>query len=139
MGNHEYCVDCGESDFHYGRDCDPKKKAAMAATEASRTARAPVGVSRIAAERDRQIAVEGWAPEHDDEHDTGELVRAARILLNVLVRPPRCKPTIDMWGLVEKHWKDPLRCLEIAGALIAAEIDRRVRAAAPESQANGDE
>jgi len=28
MGNHEYCVDCGESDFHYGRPCDPDKLAA---------------------------------------------------------------------------------------------------------------
>jgi len=25
MGNHEYCMECGESDFHRGRPCDPKK------------------------------------------------------------------------------------------------------------------
>lgn len=24
MGNHEYCVDCGVSDFHFGRPCNPK-------------------------------------------------------------------------------------------------------------------
>lgn len=27
MGNHEYCGECGESDFHWGRSCDPKKLA----------------------------------------------------------------------------------------------------------------
>ena len=29
MGNHEYCPDCGESDFHYERPCNPIKKALM--------------------------------------------------------------------------------------------------------------
>jgi len=28
MGNHEYCTDCGASDFHLGRPCDPTAKAA---------------------------------------------------------------------------------------------------------------
>lgn len=31
----------------------------------------------IAAERRRQIEVEGWAPEHDDLHRDGVLARAA--------------------------------------------------------------
>jgi len=26
MGNHEFCTECGASDFHYGRPCDPKRK-----------------------------------------------------------------------------------------------------------------
>ncbi len=25
MGNHEYCEDCGENDFHLGRPCNPEK------------------------------------------------------------------------------------------------------------------
>ena len=25
MGNHEFCEDCGESDFHLTRPCDPLK------------------------------------------------------------------------------------------------------------------
>lgn len=29
MGNHEYCTECGEDDFHYGYPCDPIKKAAQ--------------------------------------------------------------------------------------------------------------
>jgi hypothetical protein len=24
MGNHEYCVDCGENDFHHGSPCNPE-------------------------------------------------------------------------------------------------------------------
>ncbi len=35
------------------------------------------GVQRIAAERQRQIDVEGWTPEHDDEHDEGQMADAA--------------------------------------------------------------
>jgi hypothetical protein len=31
MGNHEYCIDCGESDFHHGRPCDPVKVARIKA------------------------------------------------------------------------------------------------------------
>ncbi len=29
MGNHEFCTDCHESNFHYGRPCDPVKKASV--------------------------------------------------------------------------------------------------------------
>ena len=35
------------------------------------------GVSRICAERARQISDEGWTPEHDDSHDYGEMALAA--------------------------------------------------------------
>ncbi len=31
MGNHEYCEECGASDFHYGRDCEPTRKATFQA------------------------------------------------------------------------------------------------------------
>lgn len=31
MGNHEYCGECGASDFHYNRPCNPKTKAAFQA------------------------------------------------------------------------------------------------------------
>lgn len=33
MGNHEYCLDCGASDFHYGKPCDPARKAKHDAEE----------------------------------------------------------------------------------------------------------
>lgn len=35
------------------------------------------GVEMIAAERRRQVEVEGWTPGHDDEHDLGGLALAA--------------------------------------------------------------
>ncbi|MEG2267851.1 MAG: DUF550 domain-containing protein, partial [Acinetobacter sp.] len=36
----------------------------------------------IIAERQRQISEEGWTPEHDDEHDKGELAMAAVCYIN---------------------------------------------------------
>ena len=38
------------------------------------------GVELIAAERTRQIDVEGWMPDHDDQHSQGELARAAKAM-----------------------------------------------------------
>lgn len=35
------------------------------------------GIELITAERQRQIDVEGWTPEHDAEHAKGELVEAS--------------------------------------------------------------
>lgn len=95
------------------------------------------GAERIAAERERQIHKEGWTPEHDDEHNHGELVDAAicycaassSVLFGL-------KPIHAMrlrWPWDKEWWKpsdDPIRNLEKAGALIAAEIDRLQRARA---------
>lgn len=33
MGNHEYCTECGASDFHLGRPCNPALKAKHQAEE----------------------------------------------------------------------------------------------------------
>lgn len=95
------------------------------------------GAELIAAERKRQVEVEGWTPEHDDEHADGQLVEAAmcyarssvRMLFGMaklaLVFPRHNWP----W---EQHWwkpsEDPIDNLVKAGALIAAEIDRLQRA-----------
>ena len=85
------------------------------------------GVERIAAERKRQIESEGWTPTHDAQHELYELARAAacyaeRAFLGPDVTVPRAWPWAEEW------WKpgDPIRMLEKAGALIAAEIDRRL-------------
>ena len=97
------------------------------------------GMELILKERERQIQEEGWSPEHDDQHKNNELLLAAvayisfdRIMAKApgaLVeyskkKPMREGPWADEW------WKpsdDPIRNLEKAGALIAAEIDRRKR------------
>ncbi len=90
------------------------------------------GVERISAERKRQIEKEDWTPEHDATHRYGELaINAAALAVwgtDAKVTNPETEneegEPYDLWGLVEKHSANQLRCLEIAGALIAAEIDR---------------
>ncbi len=89
------------------------------------------GIVEIAAERRRQIEVEGWTPEHDDQYVNGEMAQAAA-----------CYAAYDdsagelhqdhvkrMWPWADEWWKprDRLRDLVRAGALIAAEIDRLKR------------
>jgi hypothetical protein len=92
------------------------------------------GIERIAAERQRQINVEGWTSEHDDEHDLGELVMAAMcygVFASFQTRgePEPYQICLSRWPWPSSWWKprDPIRNLERAGALIAAEIDRLQR------------
>lgn len=88
------------------------------------------GVSLIAKERARQISAEGWTPEHDDEHTSGELAGvAAMYIIESDIIPPRCPVG---WPWERSWWKpsqDPIKNLVKAGALIAAEIDRLNRKA----------
>lgn len=87
------------------------------------------GVERIAAERQRQIEVEGWTPDYDDGHDTGDLAHAAVAYIKVTLDPQGTTITPGYWPWLKSWWKpgDPIRNLEKAGALIAAEIDRLLR------------
>lgn len=87
------------------------------------------GAELIAEERTRQISAENWTPEHDDSHRDGHLAKAAAELAahgtDMEVTDHLSGP--DVWGLVRKHHNDRQRQLVIAGALIAAEIDRLQR------------
>ena len=100
------------------------------------------GIGRIFGERNRQLASEGWTPAHDDEHTLGELALAAIAYASPF--PVKVKGPVMLPGRVfsENVWRDPwpwdeewdkrkkhdrIRQLEIAGALIAAEIDRLER------------
>lgn len=96
------------------------------------------GVDLIAAERERQVAAEGWTPEHDDTHTHHELARAgaAYALYGGFGKMP-----VDVRDLVWpwepesfKPSRDRLRDLAKAGALIAAEIDRLQRRADVDDQ-----
>ncbi len=90
------------------------------------------GVGAICTERERQISEEGWTPEHDDEHSTGEMAAAASCYaLHSLtftgdVAAYRSAPPPENWPWDAEWWKpkNPQRDLVRAGALIAAEIDR---------------
>ncbi len=99
------------------------------------------GAGLIAAERRRQIDVEGYTVEHDHaENDLEQLLAAAWCYLGDLtvhgsdfteaehMEPP------DGWPWEPEFWRptpqDDIRQLVKAGALIAAEIDRRLKKSA---------
>jgi hypothetical protein len=86
------------------------------------------GASLIAAERQRQIDLLGWTPEHDDEQDSGELGYAAAHYIGHALGEDT--DVLGPWPWHAHWWKpsdDPVRDLVKAGALIAAEIDRLLR------------
>lgn len=93
-------------------------------------------MQRIAAERRRQIEVEGWTETHDDQHDWCQLPLAAVAYAMESTAEQRDTNIIEkvvelVWPFGDEWWKpspDPIRNLEKAGALIAAEIDRLQRA-----------
>lgn len=89
--------------------------------------------AEITAERARQVEVEGYAPEHDDAHDQGDLLRAALLYYQQGTgRPPilRDDGSPIGWPWEAASWKprDPARDLVRAGALAMAEVDRLGRA-----------
>lgn len=102
-------------------------------------------VDEIAAERKRQIEVEGWTPEHDDEYAHGELsmaaaVYAAHTSADIQIHDPKihigrveeaqrfvrmCWPWSDGWWKPKSRRRNLIR----AAALIVAEIERLDRQA----------
>ena len=102
---------------------------------------------QIVAERERQVSGEGWTPEHDDSHPDGELaiagalyaLHSAAVSPTTAAAPPVLRlddgdtvPTVYevRWPWDPEWWKpkDRQRDLVRAGALVAAEADREVRA-----------
>jgi len=92
-------------------------------------------IEEIAAERRRQVEVEGWTTEHDDLHRQGELARAGAAYAYATgycdaLRRINGRPA---WWPFENSWwkpKDRRSDLIRAGALIVAEVERLDRAAA---------
>ena len=81
----------------------------------------------VLAERQRQIDVEGWTPEHDDEHYAGALSAAAACyILAGNKRNPFKEDWFPFWPWDTKWWrpKSERENLVRAGALIFAEIER---------------
>ena len=85
------------------------------------------GAGRIARERHRHVTQEGYDAAHDDEHTYGTIrVVAAMLACNGTDASVSDPLDRDDWNL----GRHPLeRRLEIAGALLAAELDRLARAA----------
>ena len=84
----------------------------------------------VIVERQRQMSAEGWTPEHDDEHEIGELARAAACYA-ANATGFRLQSRLNIWPWDREWWKPttPRRDLIKAGALILAEIERIDRAA----------
>lgn len=94
----------------------------------------------VLAERARQVDEEGWTPEHDDQHESGEMAAAgAAYAFNAyLGASPRyfhASPT-GFWPWDMKWWRPstPRRDLEKACALLIAEIERLDRAEARKAE-----
>lgn len=103
--------------------------------------------SDVIAERARQQRVEGWTPEHDDQHASGELCTAAASYVahaSVIARlqaegmaPDRLEQLSaearvpQTWPWAKEWWKpgSARRDLVKAAALLLAEIERLDRAA----------
>lgn len=99
-------------------------------------------ILEIARERERQMAEEGWTPEHDDTHTDGEMARAAAQYAKIgatnwearhaqTLKAEGVLPPVN-WPWAAEWWKpkDPRRNLIRAAALLIAEIERLDRAAA---------
>jgi hypothetical protein len=97
----------------------------------------------IAAERERQVNVEGWTVHHDDEHGNAQLARAAASYAlgtasHTYADPASRKTLTELSGHIwpwDSSWHKPTaprRDLVKAGALIVAEIDRLDRITADE-------
>jgi hypothetical protein len=93
-------------------------------------------VAAFAAERRRQIEVEGWTPEHDDQYDGAELAHAASCYALWCPDTTPERPAGDVKFIPDlfpwrADWFKPthyLRDLEKAGALLLAEWSRVKRA-----------
>lgn len=88
-------------------------------------------VQAVCDERERQKSVEGWTPDHDDQHDVGALAHAAGcyLLFGTDGNFPDNHPPIRYWPWDAEWWKpkDRKRNLERAGALVLAELERIYR------------
>jgi predicted glycoside hydrolase/deacetylase ChbG (UPF0249 family) len=101
-------------------------------------------LDEIAAERKRQIEVEGWTAEHDDSHHRGEIAAAATCYAYIAATEldhlrselskqwwgPRYSPLREIWRWDWRWFKPTNRRRDLikAGALIIAEIERLDRA-----------
>lgn len=84
----------------------------------------------VLAERQRQISVEGWTSDHDDQHSRFEMAQAAMSYAMCVAIGPTNAAIWWPWGVEWFKPSAPRRNLVKAAALILAEIERLDRAAA---------
>lgn len=83
-----------------------------------------VGMHQIAAERMSQLD-RGYDDGHDAKHVNGELIAAADAYLDAFDGEPQLAEAVWPFDPSSLHINSPVSSLAKAGALIAAEIDRR--------------
>ncbi len=108
-------------------------KVRAALTPSALSGDAGEGLAAIASERTRQIEVEGWSPEHDDEHADCQMAGAAACYaMSAIPHWAKHEAIRLLWPWSKDWWKprSHRENLVRAGALIVAEIDRIDRAAA---------
>ena len=118
--------------FRHNLELDAEVSNYLSSSESKESA-----VADVLLERKRQIEVEGWTLDHDDQHPAGSLARAAlcyafaasRTHYSIRFVPPRFWP--ESWHFRWWKPKNPRRDLVRAAALIIAEIERIDRHAAP--------
>ena len=112
----------------------------LSATPPAQAVQDSQAVRDVLTERERQKSVEGWTPEHDDEHGTASMAAAAGCYAfsaaseyaeNTHWSNKRFDAAEQLWPWDREWWKPstPRRDLVKAGALILAEIERLDRAA----------
>lgn len=141
--NNEYSARTGRKVDDANENCRTGQYYSRQALKQIAEARAAVGgepskpdvIAEIAAERRRQIEVEGWTPEHDDEHEEGSLASAAGCYAHYASLPNEVRAANTWWP---RNWpwqssfwnpKGRRRDLIRAAALIVAEIERLDRRA----------
>lgn len=67
MGNHEYCDECGEDDFHYGLPCNPEKKAQQDARNQEIENRRQWRVDKIRSDIEKFVMM-GYTTDIDETH-----------------------------------------------------------------------
>lgn len=122
-------IEIQSSDVEAYRDCSEASRRDSSEPESSTSE----AIADIAAERRRQIDVEGWTPEHDDGHSRGELACAAgcyALVAGGLMDWLRIS-SLKLWPWSQEWFRpnNTRRNLVKAGALIAAEIERLDRLA----------
>jgi len=98
-------------------------------------------ISDVLSERERQISVEGWTPEHDDQHNDSSMSIAAACyaLADIPALEVQTVKLRDLWCWTGwgPSWfkpKDRRRNLVRAAALLIAQIERLDRDAARKEQ-----
>lgn len=106
------------------------KRAVMDGDNEEAASAAPVtnAAREVLAERLRQVEVERWTPEHDDEHENGELAKAAACYALQSALPGNEGDYLRFWPSEwDPSWwrpKDRRNDLKRAAAMLIAEIER---------------